>query len=167
MTKRMLRGLSVLVLMAVIACGCASRNKVTGDSLAGVAVTNQPPLEIAKALTKAFEEEGFVLMPAVAQQSSRSDYRLIFEKQAGAGDTILYGDWSLKRNWLRAKARITRQEARRSLVICDAFRVVNRGDGHFEDERKLSRTSAAYYQKILERAASQLAPSRIESAPRL
>lgn len=155
----------IAMAIAVLAGGCASAHKLDTDSGAAVMVEGQPPLEVAKAVSAVFKEAGFTSVPVPAAQGSRTQYRLIFERRAGAGDTILYGDWSLKQNWFRAKVRIAQQAQRKYLVTCDAFRVLNRGDAHFEDEKRISRGNHSQYQKLLEQAVAKLPPAEIERAP--
>lgn len=151
--------------LAALALGCTSPHAVETDSRAAIIITNQPALEIARAVSEVFKAAGFTAVPLPANAASRNEYRLIFERQAGAGDTLLYGDWSLQRNWHRAKVRVKRREQRTCLVTCDAFRVMNRGDAHFEDEKRLSRGGHKQYQKLLEEAAAKLPPVPIERAP--
>lgn len=156
----------LLSLIAFVA-GCASPKGPGANSLAAIVVTNQPPVEIAKAISSTFEQAGFAAVPETTPQTSRTEYRLAYERPAGAGDTVLFGDWSFKQNFYRARVRILKQEGRRCLVTCDAFRVLNHGEAHFEEEKRLSRAKAGQYQKLLEQAVAKLPMTPIENAPQL
>jgi hypothetical protein len=160
-------GAGLLFSLLAVVVGCASPKGPGANSLAAIVVTNQTPVEIAKAISSTFEQAGFTAMTETTPQASRAEYRLAYERPAGTRDTVLYGDWSFKQNFYRARIRILKQEGRRYLITCDAFRVLNHGEAHFEEEKRLSRAKAGQYQKLLEQAATKLPITPIEDAPQL
>lgn len=155
----------LLLACAVTLCSACRTAKGPGaDSLASIQVTADEPLAVARAVSKAFQDAGFTPEPQPPDRSR--DMRMVFEKEGTTGDTVLFGDWTFKRVWYRAKVRISSmpREAgpRTYLVTCDVFRVYSRGDKHFEEEHRLKSAKRSYYQEILDSAKAQVPPA---SAP--
>ena len=85
---------------------------------------------------------------------------LMFQKEAGTGDVVLYGDWSGK-NAFRVKLNIKSIDPQTQLLECDAFRVLDPGDPRFEEEKKLSSMKRKPYQELLNRIKEKLNPGSI------
>ena len=83
---------------------------------------------------------------------------MVFEKVGSTGDTVIHGDWSMKKLWYRAKIEIESRGPDAYLVKCDAFRVFDHGESHFEEERKLSGIKRGIYQDLLDAAKAKLQP---------
>jgi hypothetical protein len=147
------RWMLVLPLLLVGLAGCKSTTPIAADgALAWVEIEDQDPLDIARAVSQTFQEAGYQPVPL----PRNNDLRLQFEKAAGAGTAVLYSDWSLKKVWYRARIELKRQDANTFLVTCNAFRVNERGDPHFEEEKKLSSLRRSPYQELLDQAKQKL-----------
>jgi hypothetical protein len=143
---------ALLLAWALAGPGCATTHGPPSDSLAAVEIKGRSPLEIARVLSDVFEKAGYV--PAALPPNSGEN--MLFEKKGNAGETLLYGDWSAKRVWYRVKIQITLNGPDSEIVSCDAFRVLNHGDPHFEEEQKLSSLRRGTYQHLLNKAKAQL-----------
>jgi hypothetical protein len=142
----------VLLLGSCLFLACKSTPKGPGsDSLAAVTVKGRSMLEVAKAASAVFQEEGFMPVPQVEGKETT----LVFERKGTTGDKILYGDWDTKPIWYRARVRLTPLDSTTQLVRCDAFRVKYRGETHFEEEHALSSTKAGYYRELLEKTKTR------------
>jgi hypothetical protein len=142
-------------------CGCNSTKAPGTDSLAAIHVKGRTPLEVARVLSEVFQSAGY---QPTALPPSRG-FRLQFERQGSLGATVMYGDWSSKDVWYRAKIKINRLETDTDtesdtyVVTCDAFRVLHRGDPHFEEEHRLTSMKSGPYQDLLDKAKARLEKS--------
>ena len=145
------RGLCILWLLCAIAlCGCESTNATGGKSLASIEVQGHTPLEIARAVSETFKRDGFQAIPL----PRNDDLRMQFEKQGSTGSSVLYSDWSFKPIWYRARVQLLKTEEDTYVVTCNAFRVNERGDPHFEEEHKV--LQKGHYQDLLDKAKAKL-----------
>ncbi len=137
--------LGAAVALSLTAC------KTTGGSpssrLASVVIKGHSKIEISQATHRVFEENGYLAAPLKSAD-------LIFEKQGSAMKTLVYGDWSGKPVWLRVKLYFRDLASEGILLDCDAFMVLERGDAHFEEERKIRRGST--YQDLLNQVNQRL-----------
>jgi hypothetical protein len=115
-------------------------------------VKGRTSLEIARAVSEVFQSAGYDPVPLPPGRGTR----LQFDRQGSLGATVIYGDWSSKDIWYRAKIKINSLDAETHLVTCDVFRVLHRGDPHFEEEHRLSSLKKGSYQKLLDEAKSRL-----------
>jgi hypothetical protein len=139
--------------VGLFGAGCKS-TKVPGvDALVSIHIDGQEPLAIARAVSAGFKAEGF---EAVVLPPGGQDYRMQFERQGSLTTTLVWGDWSSKDIYYRAKVKIIRVDSNRHLVTCDVFRVLHRGDKHFEEEHALYGMNSGPYQDILKRAKAEL-----------
>ena len=75
----------------------------------------------------------------------------VFEKQGSSMNTLMYGDWSPGKVWVRVKVYLRELGAPNEILLeCDAFMVNNYGDVRFEEEYKLSKMRRGAYQDLLE-----------------
>jgi hypothetical protein len=120
--------------------------------LAWVTVKGRTTLEAARVTSEVFQKAGFVAVPL----DSNTENKLVFEKEGGAGDLLLYGDWSGKKIWYRIKVNLVTLEHDTELIKCDAFRVTDRGDSHFEEERRLNHTKGGTCRELLQQVKAKL-----------
>lgn len=158
MRMNIFRGARLVAMLSacLLAClGCASsKPKGLGSgSLAAVQIEGATSMQIARAVSDVFQEAGFVPVPV---KESRGEIQMVFEREGSAMDAAVYGDWSFKKLWYRARVKIQLASAETHLVTCDAFRVYERGDKHFEEERRLSGLKRGGYQDLLAKARDRL-----------
>lgn len=147
-----IRWIALLALCGWLGAGCRSPHGPNPDSTASVAVAGHTILETAHAVADVFEKAGYQTVP----QPKTDDFRLVFDLPGTATDTVLYGDWAGKKVWYRAKVRLTAAGADLVIVSCDAFRVLDHGDNHFESEHKLSGLKSGRYQEFLNQVRARL-----------
>ena len=72
--------------------------------------------------------------------------------------TLLHGGWPGldEPAWLRAKITIQATGDDAYLVTCDASRVQDKGENVFEEEKQLTGSKAAPFEKMLQRARDSL-----------
>ncbi len=145
----------VLLAWALAGSGCRTPQGPASDSLAAVEIKGCGPLEIARSLSDVFEKAGY---SPVALPPNRGE-KMLFEKEGNVGETVLYGDWNAKRVWYRVRIQMNLGGPDSELVTCNAFRVLNHGDPHFEEEQRLSRLRAGAYQHLLNLAKARLNPA--------
>ena len=143
--------------LLLIACiglfiGCRTSNPDAGGSLAWVTVKGHTTLEAARVTSEVFQKAGFVAVPI----DSNKENKLVFEKEGSAGDLLLYGDWSGKKIWYRIKLNFVTLEHDTEIITCDAFRVTDHGDSHFEEERKLTHTKGGTCRELLQQVKAKL-----------
>lgn len=144
--------LALLALSGWLAAGCRSPQGPNPESAASVAVAGHTALETAHTVSEIFQKAGYAPVP----QAQNSDFKLVFDKPGTGTDTVLYGDWAGKKVWYRAKVRLALSEGELVIVSCDAFRVLDHGDGHFESEHKLSHFKSSRYQELLDQVKARL-----------
>ncbi len=101
--------------------------------------------EIKQAAAKVFLWEGY-------QQVNP----LTFEKQGTSWDKMAYGGWSGNPVWIRMRINITPGEAGQTILACDAYAVVDRGEGSMEEEKKLFTSYRSDCKKILDETKVRL-----------
>jgi hypothetical protein len=119
-----------------------------------VVISGPTPLETARAVSEVFQQAGYKPLPL----PDNKDMRLAFDKPAGGMATVLYGDWSSNKVWLRVKVRIAELEEGRLLVTCDLYRVTDHGDAHFEAERKVSHVKKRPFSDLLDQVKARATP---------
>jgi hypothetical protein len=134
-----------------VGTGCKTDHRADYNSFASIEITNHTVLEVARALSEVFEAAGFAAVP----QPRSKDYKLQYEKRGSTGSDVLYSDWS-GGVWYRVRLKIVPTLNQSYLVLCDAFRVLDRGK-RLEEEHALSSWSRSTYQKMLEQAKEKLA----------
>jgi hypothetical protein len=83
--------------------------------------------------------------------------RLVFEKEGTGMNTLVYGDWSPGKVWIRVKVFLhDLSSAQQVLLECDAYMVGQRGDPHFEEEHKLTSIHRGRYQDLLDEISRRL-----------
>jgi len=140
------------LIFSMFLTGCHSTKHPGTGSLAAVEIKGHTPLEIARGVSQVFQEAGFVPTPLPRNR----DMKLQFEKLGSLGGTLVYGDWSSKDIYYRAKINIAVAEPKTYVVTCDAYRVLHRGDPHFEEEHKLSFLKQSGYQELLDKAKANV-----------
>ena len=108
-------------------------------------------MEVARTLSQVFRDAGYTAAPLPPNK----DMMLMFEKQGGTGDMLLYGDWSGKPPWSRVKLNIKSRDPQNHLVECNVYRVLDRGDPRFEEETR-TRINRKAYQELLNLAKAKL-----------
>lgn len=147
---------AVLLVCVLGLSGCKSPEGPGSDSLAAVEIEGHSFLEVARTTSQVFQKAGFT--PAPLPPSKEEQRKLVFERPGTGGDSLLYGDWSGGTIWYRAKVTFTEMGPDKQLVRCDAYRVLEKGSRHFEEEHKLSRMKAGAYQKLLDQVKTTLQP---------
>jgi hypothetical protein len=134
-------------LMAGIACltGCQSTDQADSGNMASVSISGRTDSEIKQAAAKVFLWDGY-------QQVNP----LTFEKQGTSWDKMAYGGWSSNPVWIRMRINVTPAEAGQSTLACDAYAVVDRGEGSMEEEKKLSVSYRSECKKILDQTMVRL-----------
>jgi len=139
----------LLCLVAALALpwtGCKT-GAPQSSRLASVVIKNHSKTEITEATHRVFVENGYLAAPVKSGD-------LVFEKQGSAMKNLLYGDWSGKPVWVRMKLYLRNLGAQGILLDGDTYTVLDRGDGHFEEERKLRRGSTC--QELLNKVSQRL-----------
>jgi len=82
----------------------------------------------------------------------------VFERKGGAMSNLLYGGWpgADQALWERVRIAIRPAGPATCRLECTGYLVSYHGEGFFEEERKVSRTRAAGYRRLLERIKDQL-----------
>ena len=81
---------------------------------------------------------------------------LTFEKQGTSWDKMAYGGWSSNPVWIRMRINIAPAEAGQSILACDAYVVIDRGEGSMEEEKKLFTSYRSECKKILDQTKVRL-----------
>jgi hypothetical protein len=113
-------------------------------------ITNQPAVLVEAETETVFKQHGY--------QASRSKTsELVFEKEGTDMDTLVYGDWSPKKVWVRVKVHVyDLSSVQQVLLECDAFMVVDHGDTHFEEEHELTSVRRGRFQDLLDEVSQRL-----------
>jgi hypothetical protein len=125
--------------------GCQSTDQADSGDMASVKVSGHTDAEIKEAAAKVFLGDGY-------QQVNP----LTFEKQGTRWDKMTYGGWSPNPVWIRIRINVTPAEAGQSTLACDAYAVVDRGEGSMEEEKKLSVSYRSECKKILDQTVVRL-----------
>ena len=72
-------------------------------------------------------------------------------------NTLVYGDWSEKKVWVRVKVFLRELVSSNEVLLeCDAYMVTEHGDKRFEEEHKLTRMHRGRYQDLLNEVSKKL-----------
>ncbi len=138
-------------LLLPLAGGCKTSQESATKSprLASVVIKGRSAAEVSIAAERVFTGKGY-------QAGAAKSAHMVFEKQGSTANTLVYGDWSGKPVWFRVKIYLRDLGASGFLLDCDAYRVLERGDVHFEEERKLTRVHRGTYQQLLDEVSQGL-----------
>ena len=127
------------------ALGCQSPHNSTPSSrLASVIIKDRSPGQLEAATQGIFQGHAYQVARGGPAES-------VFEKEGSNMNTLMHGDWSPGKVWVRVKVYIRELSAPNELLLeCDAFMVNNHGDVRFEEEYKLSKMRRGAYQDLLE-----------------
>lgn len=144
------RALFLLPCLVLAWAGCRSHPATPSSRLASVLITNQPAVLVEAETETVFKQHGY--------QTSRSKTsQLVFEKEGTGMNTLVYGDWSPKKVWVRVKVYLHNlSSVQQVLIDCDAYMVVQRGDLHFEEEHKLTKVHRGRFQELLDEVSKRL-----------
>lgn len=145
------RGLWFLVL-PLIWLGCQSHPGPGGSSghLASVLITNQPSLRVEQMTRAVFTAHDY-------KTARPKTGELMFEKEGTGMNSFVYGDWTGKKVWVRAKVFIKEIAASQQVLLaCDGYMVVDHGDAHFEEEHKLTGMHRGRFQELLDEINQRL-----------
>ncbi len=82
---------------------------------------------------------------------------LAFEKEGSSMNTLVYGDWTPGKVWVRVKVYLRQLSAPNEILLeCDAFMVNDYGDKRFEEEYRLSKMRRGAYQDLLEEVKTKV-----------
>jgi hypothetical protein len=134
-------------LLAGVACltGCKSTDSADSGNMASVNISGHTDAEIKQAAAKVFSWDGY-------QQVNP----LTFEKQGTSWDKMAYGGWSSNPVWIRMRINVTSGEAGQTILTCDAYAVVDRGEGSMEEEKKLFTSYRSECKKMLDETKVRL-----------
>ncbi len=122
--------------------------------MASVEIKGRSLLEVAQATSEVFRAAGYTTIPS----SSKYETKLIFEKVGAKGDVLLYGGWHDTEVWYRAKITFINLASETQLIKCDGYRVLDRNDPIFEQEKKLSWSKKGAFQDLLDQVKARLNP---------
>ena len=146
-----------IVLLAVCGWsgwGCHTPQGPGSGSLASVEIKGQTLIEVAQATSEVFRAAGYTTIPS----SSKYETKLLFEKAGTKADALLYSGWSGGEVWYRTKITFVSLTPETQLIKCDAYRVLDRNDPHFEEEKKLSWSKKGVFQDLLNQVKARLNP---------
>ncbi len=144
--------LFMLLAAALMSGGCRSHRGPGADHLAAVVIEGSSVLQVARAASDVFQAAGFVAVPL----ARNDELQLMFERQAGTGAILAYGDWSGTPIWYRARLSMSSLGPGGLLLTCDVYRVAHRGDPHFEEEDKVTRVHRRTYQALLQKIKARV-----------
>ena len=135
--------LGVCVVLA--AAGCHSTHTSTPSTrLASVIVKDRSMAQVESATEAVFQGHAY-------QAARPGSADLVFEKEGSSMNTLMYGDWTPGKVWVRVKVYLRQLSAPNEILLeCDAFMVNNHGDVRFEEEFKLTKMRRGTYQDLLE-----------------
>ena len=140
----------VLAVGLVLAAGCKSTPRPAPDRLASVLIESRGADQIQLVTMAVFREAGWRAISPAGDQ-------MVFERKASSLDTVFYGDWLGGVVWLRAKVELRVLDMRRIILAGDVYRVIDKGNRHFEEEKKVKKGGGDELQKLLDQAAARLA----------
>jgi len=140
----------VLPLLLLLLIGCKSTNGSPSSRLASVVIKGHSAAEITLAAQRVFTDNGYRL--GLVKSAD-----LVFEKPGSGMNTLVYGDWSGKSVWFRVKVYLRDLGPTEGVLLdCDAFRVLERGDALFEEEKKLTKVHHGTYQELMNKVSQRL-----------
>jgi hypothetical protein len=136
--------------LAPMFSGCRSPQSTPSTLLASVVIKERPSAQVEAVTRAVFEDHGYLC-------ARRKPGEFVFEQEGTGMNTLVYGDWSSKKVWVRVKVFLRElAPAQQLLVECDAYMVIDRGDAHFEEERKLTRVHRGRYQDLLNEVSKRV-----------
>jgi hypothetical protein len=145
-----LRVLWLALVLTFLSPGCKSTPDTPSTRLASVVIAHHPMAEVEAATEKVFKDQGY----AVARHKFGE---FVFEKEGTSMNTLVYGDWSPKKVWVRVKLFLRElPPAQEILVECDVYMVGEHGDARFEEEHKLTHLHRSRYQEVLDQIGQNL-----------
>ena len=131
--------------LLLAASGCQSPHSSTPSTrLASVIIKDRSMAQIESATQGVFLGHAY----QVARPGSAD---LVFEKEGTSMNTLMYGDWTPGKVWVRVKVYLRQLGSPNEILLeCDAFMVNDHGDTRFEEEHKLSKMRRGTYQDLLE-----------------
>jgi hypothetical protein len=137
-------------LLVLIAAGCTSPHSTSSPYLAAVLIKDRSLAEVKAATQAVFEDDGYHRVPGKS-----GDF--VFDKEGTGMNTLVYGDWSTKKVWVRVKVFLHELKPDQQVrLACDAFMVGEHGDVRFEEEHKLTSIHRGRYQDLLEKVTQRL-----------
>ena len=144
------RALFLLPGLVLAWAGCRSHPATPSSRLASVLITNQPAVLVEAETETVFKQHGY-------QASLSKSSQLVFEKEGTGMNTLVYGDWSANKVWVRVKVYVhDLSSIQQVLLECDAFMVAEHGDTHFEQEHKLTSIHRGRFQDLLDEVSQRL-----------
>ena len=133
--------------LAGVACltGCSTADQADSGEMASVKISGHTDTEIQQAAARAFLSNGY-----------RQANPQTFEKQGTSWDKVAYGGWSSNPVWIRMRIKVSPVEAGQSILACDVYAVVDRGEASMEEEKKLFTAYRSECKKILDQAKARL-----------
>jgi hypothetical protein len=130
--------------------GCHSPHSTSSPYLAAILIKDSPRTEVERITQAVFEDHGY-------QRVRLKSGEWVFDKEGTGMNTLVYGDWSTKKIWVRVKVFVEElKPARQMRLACDAFMVGEHGDPRFEEEHKLTSMHRGRYQDLLEQINQRL-----------
>ena len=145
-----IRLLLLAAFLALSSAGCQSPHGVSSPYLAAVIIKDRPLAQVEAATQAVFEDQGYL-------GSRTKSGELVFDKEGTGMNTLVYGDWSPKKVWVRVKVFLHELKPEQQVrLACDAFMVGEHGDSRFEEEHKLTSLHRGRYQDLLEKVTQRL-----------
>src|SRR5947207_2599450 len=113
------RRLVWILFLPLIWLGCQTHPSNPSGHLAWVVITNQPMTRVEQITRAVFAAHEY-------QIARPKQGQLVFEKEGTGMNTLVYGDWSSKKVWIRAKV-FTQDSSAQVLLACDGYVVVDHG----------------------------------------
>ena len=136
--------------LVLISAGCQSPHSTSSPYLAAVMIKDKSVAQVEAVTQAVFEDHGY-------QRVRVNSAELVFDKEGTGMNTLVYGDWSTKKIWVRVKVFLHELKPERQLrLACDAFMVGEHGDPRFEEEHKLTSIHRGRYQDLLEKVTQRL-----------
>jgi hypothetical protein len=140
----------VVLLTVILVSGCSSTPSTPSTRLASVIIKDHPITQIDAVTQSVFREHGF-------QVARQEPGEIVFEKEGSNMDTMVYGDWSEKKVWVRVKAFLRLMRPTNDVLLdCDAYMVIDLGSPHFEEPHKLTKVHRKRYQELLDEVSRRL-----------
>jgi|WetSurMetagenome_2_1015567.scaffolds.fasta_scaffold248168_2 hypothetical protein len=135
-----------LVFCCLILVGCKSPPPTESSWLASVIIPEKTDPQIRMVALSIFEKEGYKAQIVTAKE-------IVLEKPGGTMNNLLYGDLT-SGVWIRVKLRVRQHGPDGQILECNAYRVSNKGDRVFEEERLYRRSGS--FQKLLDKVKAEL-----------
>jgi hypothetical protein len=136
----------VLGLCGLVLAGCKTPETGPSSWLASVQIAEKTSAQIRVVATSIFQREGFTIASARGNE-------VVLEKPGGTMQNALYGGLT-SGVWIRVKLRVRPYGPDAHLLECNAYRVSDKGDRAFEQEKIYRRSGS--WQKLLDEVKAQL-----------